>query len=213
MAEVVAQVRQHQHCEVLVVDDASTDNTAELASAAGAKVLKLGIRLGAWGASQAGLLWASRHGFRLVATLDADGQHDPRYLQSMLTTMREKDANVVIGACPARLSNAKKLAWRYFRLLTRLKVQDFTSGFRLYDAMAIKHLITGEATLLDYQDVGVLLLLRNKGARVMECSTPMDERMEGTSRVFKSWFVVARYMLQTTVLCIARLGRGTRKKS
>jgi len=63
-----------------------------------------------------------------------------------------------------------------------------------------------EATLLDYQDVGVLLILRRKGLRTVEVPVPMQPRAQGASRVFRSWWVVGQYMLQTSVLCLARIG-------
>ena len=72
----------------------------------------------------------------------------------------------------------------------------------------VKRVLTSpEATLLDYQDVGVLLLLRKYGLRVRELPTPMLPRCAGHSRVFSSWFKVAGYMLQTTLLCLARVRR------
>jgi hypothetical protein len=118
---------------------------------------------------------------------------------------------VVIGAHPARVSRARRLAWRWFRLLTRFGIEDITSGFRAYNHRAM-HLLAGpEASLLDYQDVGVLLLLSRRGYRISEVQVPMQARRNGRSRVFSSWLIVARYMLQTSVLCLARIGRnGTR---
>ena len=120
------------------------------------------------------------------------------------------DANVVIGTCIERLSLPKRIAWQYLRLLTGLPLRDFTSGLRLYDARAVDILAAPEASLLDYQDVGVLMLLAGKGMKIVETPTMMQPRQEGHSRVFASWAVVARYMFHTTILCISRLEIGTR---
>src|SRR5690606_14838816 len=122
IAEVVARTRKAMDCPILVVSDASEDDTARRARAAGAEVLELPTRLGAWGAIQTGLRWAWRHGYSQVLTLDADGQHPP----DALPRLRERltGADVVIGTCPQRLSIAKRIAWAYFRLLTRLRVID-----------------------------------------------------------------------------------------
>jgi len=49
------------------------------------------------------------------------------------------------------------------------------------------------------------MLLSEKGFRLREVPTAMSPRRAGASRVFASWFVVARYMLHTTVLCFARV--------
>ena len=70
-----------------------------------------------------------------------------------------------------------------------------------------------EASLLDYQDIGVLMLLARNRLPVEETPVPMRERCNGHSRVFASWLVVARYMLHTTILCIAQLDAGRRARN
>ena len=110
----------------------------------------------------------------------------------------------------SRLSRAKRIAWRYLRALTGLGLADFTSGLRLYDARAVEILAGPEASLLDYQDVGVLMLLARNRLVIEETPVPMLPRREGHSRVFASWPVVARYLLHTTVLCIAQIDAGRR---
>jgi len=62
-----------------------------------------------------------------------------------------------------------------------------------------------EASLLDYQDVGVLMLLSRSGLSIAETPVEMVPRRAGHSRVFASWPVVARYMMHTTVLCLAQI--------
>jgi glycosyltransferase involved in cell wall biosynthesis len=205
VASVVEGVRSTLGCTVLVVDDGSSDATAAAARAAGAEVLRLALGLGAWGATQAGIRYALRNGFRTVITLDADGQHVPESLPMLIAAHEQTGANVVIGTCVGRLSRAKRIAWHYLRFLTGLGLTDFTSGLRLYDEAAIKVLAGQEASLLDYQDVGVLMLLSRSGLAIAETPVPMLPRRAGRSRVFKSWPVVARYMVHTTVLCIAQI--------
>lgn len=208
VGEVVAGVRRVLGCRVLVIDDASSDGTGAAARAAGANVLRLPLALGAWGATQAGIRYARRNGFPGVVTLDADGQHRPDSLPTLFAAQRETGASVVIGTCVARLSRAKRVAWQYLRLLTGLRLADFTSGLRLYDRRAIEVLAAPPASLLDYQDVGVLMLLSKKGLSMVETPTPMLPRRQGHSRVFASWLVVVRYLMHTTVLCIAQLDVG-----
>ncbi len=206
VSEVVRGVTAFVGCDVLVVSDASEDETASLARAAGATVIELPCRLGAWGATQTGMRYAQRNRYTTVLTLDADGQHRPQELPALLAAHARSEADVSIGTCTQRLSAAKRLAWRYFRLLTGIGVQDFTSGLRVYDRRAVRALAAREASLLDYQDLGVLMLLRKKGLELHEVPTVMSPRCQGGSRVFSSWPMVARYMLHTTVLCIAQIG-------
>lgn len=188
---------------VLVVNDGSTDATARLAREAGAKVLTLPLPLGAWGAMQTGILYADRKDYRQVVTMDADGQHEPRFLEALLGLLSSGAIDVAIGAYPERGSRARKIAWAFFKYLTGFSIEDLTSGFRAYNHRAIRVLAGREATLLDYQDIGVLLLLRNAGMNIVELPVAMQLRKTGRSRIFSSWWAVARYMAETTILCLA----------
>lgn len=202
VGQVVARVRQQGFPHVVVVDDGSQDDTAEQARRQGARVLTPPIPQGAWGAMQTGIRYALRHGYPGVITMDADGQHEPAHLAELLAAGRQAD--VVIGAYPLRGSRPRRLAWAYFRRLTGFAYEDLTSGFRYYNRRACQVLARNEATLLDYQDVGVLLLLHKAGLGVREIPVTMSPRQHGASRVFSSWWTVARYMAETTLLCLAR---------
>lgn len=201
-------VRAVTDAPVVVINDASTDDTAHLARKAGAQVLDLPLNLGAWGAIQTGLRYAVAERWPLAVTLDADGQHEADEISALIAPILADEADVVIGACPSRLSLARRLAWYYLRWLGGISLDDITSGFRAYNRAAIDYLAGPEATLLDYQDVGVLMLLNRRGFRIREVAVAMRERQHGHSRVFNSWWTVGRYMLQTSLLCLARLGQG-----
>lgn len=199
---VLNALRRQGYVEnVLLVDDGSTDATAEIARSMGVMVFSPILPQGAWGAIQTGIRYAARHGYSGVITLDADGQHEPDCISALLDAARTAD--VVIGACPERGSALRKFAWRFFRGLTGFGIEDLTSGFRYYNAEACALLAEEEATLLDYQDVGVLLLLRKGGFGIVEVPVAMYPRRSGPSRIFSSWRLVGRYMLETTLLCFA----------
>jgi glycosyltransferase involved in cell wall biosynthesis len=206
---VINDVRAHEGIDVLVVDDGSTDETAEVALLCGARVLRAPLWQGAWGAIQTGIRYAVRHGYAGVITMDADGQHEPAYLPQLLGAA--KNADVVIAACPSRGSRMRHLAWAYFRSLTGFRFDDLTSGFRYYNARACRLLAGEEATLLDYQDVGVLLLLRHAQFRIAEIPVAMNPRRHGASRVFSSWWTVAVYMAETSLLCLARWNQNPKR--
>lgn len=199
---VVRAVRAHGYLDVLVVDDGSDDETGRIAREAGALVLRAPLAQGAWGAMQTGIRYAVRHNFTSVITMDADGQHRTEEIERLLHA--SQFADVVIGACPSRGSPARKFAWLLFRRLTGFALEDLTSGFRLYNANACKVLAGEAATLIDYQDMGVLLVLRRAGLTFSEVEVRMSARVDGISRIFYSWWAVVRYMLETTVLCFAK---------
>jgi glycosyltransferase involved in cell wall biosynthesis len=207
ISAIVRQITQRWNCPVVVVDDCSTDATAVLAQTAGATVLPLTLQLGAWGAIQTGIRYALRQGYKIVVTLDADGQHDPNQIGKLLEPVASNHADVTIGAFPERASRARRIAWHYFRWLTGLKLEDITSGFRAYNHAAMNVLVQPEASLLDYQDVGVLLILRHHRLRISEIPVWMKQRIQGSSHIFRSWWIVSQYMLQTSVLCLARIGQ------
>jgi glycosyltransferase involved in cell wall biosynthesis len=207
IAEVIARIRAVGITDILVVDDHSTDATADVARRTGARVLRAPLPQGAWGAMQTGIRHAVRAGYGGVITMDADGQHEPSHLPDLLHAGQSVD--VVIGACPERGSWPRKLAWRYFRMLTGFGYEDLTSGFRYYNRRACELLAEEEATLLDYQDIGVMLLLRKAGLSIGEIAVSMQPRRNGGSRIFSSWFTVGRYMAETTLLCLARWHRKT----
>ena len=188
--------------DVLVVNDQSTDDTGAVAKAAGARVLTPVLPVGAWGGMQAGIRYALRHGYQAVITMDADGQHEVGEIPTLLDARGQAD--LVIGAFPERASRLRQLAWHWFRQLAGFDLRDLTSGFRLYNRDAMAVLASREATLLDYQDLGALLLVRQTGLRIAEVPVSMNLRSVGKSRIFNSWFSVARYMVATTLLCLAR---------
>ena len=206
IGEVIAQVRSHHGVDVLVVDDGSSDDTAAIAVLNGASVIRAPLWQGAWGAIQTGIRFAVLHGYSAVVTMDADGQHEPQYLPRLIEAAAQAD--VVIAACPSRGSRMRHIAWTYFRFLTGLSFDDLTSGFRYYNAHACRLLAKEEATLLDYQDIGVLMLLRRAGLRIAEIPVAMNPRRSGASRVFSSWWTVGRYMAETTLLCLARWNKS-----
>ena len=206
IAFVIGEVKRFCEYPVVVVDDASTDQTIAAASKAGATVIPLAVQLGAWGATQAGLRYALRKGFDYVITMDADGQHQAESLPNLLQPIIEERADVVIGACTQRGSPLRKIAWMLMKRVSGLRLEDLTSGFRVYDRRAIRRLAGWQATLLEYQDVGVLATLQASGLRIVDVEVAMLPRRHGISRVFYSWASVIYYMSYTLLLGLTKRG-------
>lgn len=204
---VIDKVRRLHQMDVVVVDDASTDDTVDAARAAGAHVIPLVTRLGAWGATQTGIRFALARGYRYVVTMDADGQHEPEQLPEICQPVLAGEADVCIGACVSRGSIPRKIAWFIMKKVSGLALEDITSGFRTYNTGAMELLAGREATLLEYQDIGVLALLRGAGLRIAEVDVTMLPRSVGASRVFSSWMTVAYYMCYSLVLAASKRGQ------
>ncbi len=207
---VLAGIERMGGVDVVVVDDNSADNTIEVALRYGITVLPLSVRLGAWGAAQTGIRFGLLNGYDVFVTMDADGQHRSGDLPLLIDELVGNELDVVIGSCPGRGSLARKTAWWIFRRLSGLKLEDLTSGLKAYSREAACHLVKADATIFDYQDLGVLLYLLENKMKIREKKVAMCPRRDGKSRVFDSWLLVVKYMVQTLVLCLSmRISKGT----
>jgi glycosyltransferase involved in cell wall biosynthesis len=201
---IVRSIKQKFNIDVLVVDDGSTDNSADLAKAAGAEVVKLAMNMGAWTATQTGFRYALSYSYRIVVTMDADGQHFAESISALIQKSMTHDVDVVIGANPERATKNRQISWSFFRWLTAFDIQDFTSGLKVYNQNAMELLLHRKAHLFDYQDLGTLLLMRRYGLNICEVPVPMQKRQHGHSRIFSNWWQVIRYMMLSTVLCVSK---------
>lgn len=200
VGRVVSDVKQSCPYPVVVVDDASIDLTRKEAEEAGALVIPLTVNLGAWGATQTGIRYALRHSYNVVVTLDADGQHNPEDISTLIGPIIDGSADVAIGAFTDRGSRARRLAWRMMKAVSGIGIDDLTSGFRSYSMGAMRELASWRATYLEFQDVGVLAILIQAGLTIEEVAVDMSERRVGHSRIFNSWAMVGYYMAHTLLL-------------
>lgn len=203
IGNLLIELRERFDFDIVVVDDYSTDRTAQIAREEGALVLPHIRALGAWKAAQTGIRYAYNRNYQAVITLDADGQHLPKEIDTLLESAKE-GVDVVIGACLSRGTFLRHVAWRMFRSISGIRVRDITSGFRWYNLAAIRVLSAKEATMLEFQDLGVLLLLQSLKLKIVEVNVAMNKRTNGKSRIFSSWFKVALYMLSTFLVCLTK---------
>ncbi len=200
---LLSDIQQRYDFDIVVVDDASSDTTAAIARALGVLVLPHLRALGAWKATQTGIRYAFNRGYEVVITMDADGQHLPIEIDT-LVKVAQSGVDVVVGSCLSRGDFMRHVAWRGFRTISGINVKDITSGFRLYNLAAIRVLSAKEATMLEFQDLGVLLLLRALGLAIKEVDVKMALRADGQSRIFNSWFKVLSYMVTTALVCLTK---------
>jgi glycosyltransferase involved in cell wall biosynthesis len=138
IAQVVGGARA-QVDSVVVIDDGSTDGTAELAGRAGALCLVNAANSGKGSALRLGMQHALAEGFTHAVTLDGDGQHLPEDIAALLDVARETDAALVIGARPfdrALMPRARyysnTVGSRWASAIVGRKILDSQSGFRVY---------------------------------------------------------------------------------
>lgn len=120
-------------CDVVVIDDCSTDATALRASAAGACVLKHSVNLGQGAALQTGITFALNRGATHIVTFDADLQHRVEDIPQLLNALSEANADFALGSrflgSAENINPSRKLVLKAAVLFTRL-----TTGLKLTDA-------------------------------------------------------------------------------
>ncbi|MCK4655413.1 MAG: glycosyltransferase family 2 protein [candidate division Zixibacteria bacterium] len=188
---VIREIKEHHpEIKIVVVNDASTDNTEAVVMESGETVLTLAHNLGIGGAVQTGLRYAAENDYDIAIQVDGDGQHIPAEIDKLTDPILAGDADVVIGSRFLGVGNFKsslsrKLGIRVISLVNSIlvgsKTTDNTSGFRAHNKRAIAFL--SEHYSQDYPEpVAVIELFRNR-FRVMEVPTRMRERERGSSSI------------------------------
>jgi len=204
VGQVVRALRE-EGLAVLVVDDVSTDDTVREAQEAGATVLRLPTNLGYGGALQTGYLYARARGYAAVVQLDADGQHDPAFAQSLLQPVLDGEADVVMGsrflsekAYP--IPTIRRLGQQIFgwlaQFLTGEPVTDPTTGYQALSAEVVALYCT-PLFPDDYPDADMRILLHRLGLRVKEVPVRMyaDEGVSMHAGVIKPFYYVYKMAL------------------
>lgn len=187
--------------DYVVVNDGSRDRTVEICRERGYNYISLPTNLGLAGAFQTGVKYAHRHGYDYVLQFDADGQHSAAYVNDMVAEAERTGANVVIGSrfaaqkkpVSARMAGSA-LITAMIMLTTRKKVQDPTSGMRLFDSTIIPLF----AEELDYSpEPDTIALLIRRGAKISEVQVEMRDRVAGESYLNLTKSV--SYMLRVSI--------------
>ncbi|MBM7495008.1 MULTISPECIES: glycosyltransferase family 2 protein [Micromonospora] len=188
IADVVGEVRgELPGVDVIVVDDGSADRTAAVAAAAGARVAKLPYNLGVGGAMRVGYRYARDHDYDVAIQIDADGQHDPRYVPKLVDLLDETD--LVIGARFAGEGDYNVRGPRRWAMvmlsgvLSRVahtKLTDTTSGFRAANRRVIDMFATWYPVEYLGDTVETLVHTARRGYTIRQVPVAMRKRMAGT---------------------------------
>lgn len=174
--------------DVLVVDDGSRDGTRAAAHAAGVPVLSHPVNLGVGGALQTGFRYAVERGYAIGVQLDADGQHDPADLGTLVAPVREGRCDVSIGSRYVERSDyrsplGRRLGMMLFSGVVRLalgrRIADTTSGYRAYSLDVMRH--CRHDFPKDFPDAPLLITLARLGFRLEEVPVQMRAREAGQS--------------------------------
>jgi len=174
--------------DVLVVDDASADDTAERARRKGAAVVSLPCNLGYGGAVQTGFRYAVERGYDIGIMMDADGQHDPQSLPDLLSVV-ERGADVALGSrflgrMEYNAGWARRMGMGVFRRIVRCVTrQPFTDPTSGYQALTreVMEFFAQDNYPTDFPDADTLIVLHHAGFNVVEVPVVVKARMSGES--------------------------------
>ena len=125
LARTINDVKAHApDYDYVIIDDCSTDGTAQLCREQGFSMIHLPVNLGIGGAVQTGYLYARERNYDIAVQIDGDGQHNTRYLKDMEKIMVSCGADMVIGSRFIKRegfqsSNLRQMGIRYFSWLIR----------------------------------------------------------------------------------------------
>ncbi len=191
ITHVVATIRQHlSHADIVVMNDGSTDHTAENAAAAGAIVLNLPYNVGIGASVQTGFQFACAYDYGVVVRSDGDGQHEPRDLSRLLDALQTGDADMVVGtrfienrgyqaSFPRRVGIL--LLARLISTIIHQPITDPTSGFVAFNRPAIR--LFAHVYPHDYPEPEGLVVAHRAGLRIREVPVTMKPRYAGRSSI------------------------------
>lgn len=196
---VLDQLEQPEIAEIadiLVMDDASLDNTRQIVLDRGHTVVTHIFNLGYGSGLQLGYKYAVKKGYQYVIQMDADGQHDVCNVTRLYEKLRTPDSeghcpDIVLGSrflegsAPFPVGVMKKFAMQLFRVLIRIgthrRVMDPTTGLQGLSRRAFQFYATYSRFDDRYPDANMILQMLLLGFRVEEIPAVMHIRTEGVS--------------------------------
>ncbi len=214
----------HSNIDVLVVDDASTDGTGDIARSFDSPEFKVQVierptKNGLGNAYRFGFQYALDHGYDVVAEMDADLSHDPRVLPE-LVAIADMGIDLAIGSryvpggriegWPKGRLRLSRWGNRYVALLLGLAINDATAGFRAFTTRTVKEnaLTTTKSDGYTFQIETTYRLVRN-GARIVEVPIVFRERTAGVSKMSKA--IVREALMNVTRWGLKDIVTGRRK--
>ena len=185
IGSVVLKAKMHVD-EVLVIDDGSTDNTAQVAEYAGATVLRHGGNRGYGAAIQSCFNYAREHNFDVMTIIDGDGQHDADQIQTIMRPISDGKADISVGSRFIDSTGNMVPMYRRFgiAMLTRFtnagsdetnRVTDGQSGFRAYSRKAIESIDPKDVNM----GVSAEILMQGRKRNLLYEEVPITCSYEG----------------------------------
>ena len=189
--------------DIIVINDGSTDGTEIVAEKAGVDYLSLPFNLGIGGALRLGFRYAVEQDYEVAYQFDADGQHDPSQVKTILKALDNADmaiGNRFAGNTPYRIGRSRTLAMGILKILvnriTGQSFSDTSSGFRAFRKPVLE--LFAKNYPVEYMDsVEALILAIRNGFRVTEVPVNMQDRLAGkpSNRNFRLIYYFTRLLI------------------
>lgn len=203
--KVVANIKEKcPEYDYIIINDCSTDGTADICKANQFSYLDLCCNLGIGGGVQSGYKYARLNNYDYAVQIDGDGQHDPQYISQMIKVLEDENADMAVGSRfitkeGFQSSGMRRFGITFLSMLIRMvcgaNVKDVTSGFRVVNKKYIDFFSREYAD--DYPEPEAIVAVTLNGGKVVEAPVIMREREGGISSIspFKSIYYMIKVSL------------------
>ena len=202
-----------EHCkdvDYIIINDCSKDATLEICRKNNFNVINLPVNLGIGGAVQTGYKYAYENGYDVAIQMDADGQHDPKYIPELIKKVEEGN-DLVIGSRFLEKEGFQSTFIRrmginlysaIIKIFTKKEVKDTTSGYRAAGKRVIK--MFARTYPVDYPEPETNAFIAKNNFNIVEIPMKMKERAGGTSSItpIKSIYYAIKVGLAVMLACI-----------
>ncbi len=178
--------------DYVIINDCSKDETLKICKENNFNVISLPVNLGIGGAVQTGYLYAKENDYDIAIQMDADGQHNPKYISNLVKAI-EAGNDIAIGSRFIVKKGFQSTAIRrlgisfyskLIKFLTGIKISDTTSGFRAVNRRTIE--LFCKSYPVDYPEPETNAILAKKKYKICELPVEMEARSGGVSSITPS---------------------------
>jgi len=191
LPSLLKHIRDIPQYDAIVIDDASTDHTYEIANLYNFPCIRLAANLGIGGAVQTGFKYAVNRHYDIVVQVDGDGQHDPACIRKLIDPIIQGNVDCIIGSRYIKENPDRSYKTPFFRRIgmlfssallffaTGVFISDTTSGFRALNYPAFEYF--AKEYPVDHPEAESLLMLHRSGFKFKEVPVKMKQRVAGDS--------------------------------
>ena len=188
--KTIKDIKDNTDYDYVIINDCSKDNTKEICQKNEFNLINLPMNYGLTSAIQVGMKYAKQNGYDIVIQFDGDGQHQAKYLKSLVEEIQKENCNIAIGS--RFVTKRKPISMRMLgsfllsiaiKLTTFKTIKDPTSGMRAFDKKSIEEFVNNTSLT---PEPDTLVYMIKKKMKIKEVQVEMKEREFGESYL-KPW--------------------------